>query len=770
MTGWSFDPVGGWGVWALAALALAPLLAIRPTAAKPSFGRRIALVGLRAATLVILLLLWIRPALETRTTRKLPGTLVVLGDASRSMSVADAAREKSRYTAMREALVGAAEQFNELAESWSIHGYALGRDVTPLKFGDGAFAFPEEPDSRQTAIGSGLDDVLAREGQQRIVAVVLLSDGAQRAFAPRDLPPQNSARQLAADGVPLYTLCFGQPSLGERADLRLSDLRAPDAVFAEAPAAFEATVDAVGFAHQRVAVKLLWEAVDGRSMTAVDSRRLTIVPGKTRYPVRLSHTPRDAGEYKVTIEVESPPGELVASNNVQSTFVTVLKGGVNILYLAGSSRIGGAPGVEPRFLRQSLASHADLHVEFEAINYRTGEVDLRDRLRQEKFDVLLIGNVDAAGLSVRSWREIALKVESGTGLAMLGGFHSFGPGGFQATPLADVLPVTMGRADRQSFGEPPRGDMHVQGGARGLRMIPVVRGGRVHPIMQTTAPIGGRAVPGDETAVWLQAPTLDGANRLDRLRLKPGAQVVAEADDASRSPLLVLSAWGEGRVAALAVDSTWLWQLGGSGELHRKFWRQLVLWLAKKDETAGQRVWVRLDQRRYQQGSRVDFTLGAEDAEHRSLADAQFEVRVETPEGAETSVRTTPRGKTSSGSFAETDLPGDYRVVVAARRGGETLGAASARFTISDQDVELDQPAAEPLLLKSLAQLTADSGGAALAPEELPDLLARLKEKTKEFEEEVVETRTLWDRWPPLLVFATLLSTEWFLRKRWGMA
>ena len=35
----------------------------------------------------------------------------------------------------------------------------------------------------------------------------------------------------------------------------------------------------------------------------------------------------------------SPEGELVTTNNVQSTFVTVLKGGVNILYFAGADRI-----------------------------------------------------------------------------------------------------------------------------------------------------------------------------------------------------------------------------------------------------------------------------------------------------------------------------------------------------------------------------------------------------------------------------------------------
>ena len=149
----------------------------------------------------------------------------------------------------------------------------------------------------------------------------------------------------------------------------------------------------------------------------------------------------------------------------------------------------------------------------------------------------------------------------------------------------------------------------------------------MHPILQLK---DGPA----NLQTWAGLPALDGANRFDRLHLKSNAQVVAEGDDPSHTPLLVLGAWGEGRTAALAVDSTWHWQLEGFGDVERRFWRQLVLWLAKKDETAGERVWVKLDQRRYQQASRVDFTLGAEDEQGAPIADASFEVRVERPDGS----------------------------------------------------------------------------------------------------------------------------------------
>ena len=46
---------------------------------------------------------------------------------------------------------------------------------------------------------------------------------------------------------------------------------------------------------------------------------------------------------------------------------------------------------------------------------------------------------------------------------MLGGFHTYGPGGYYDTALADVLPVVMDRLERQRLDEPVRDDVHLAG-------------------------------------------------------------------------------------------------------------------------------------------------------------------------------------------------------------------------------------------------------------------------------------------------------------------
>ena len=86
------------------------------------------------------------------------------------------------------------------------------------------------------------------------------------------------------------------------------------------------------------------------------------------------------------------------------------------------------------------------------------------------------------------------------------------------------------------------------------------------------------------------------------------------------------------------------------------------------------------------------------------------------------------------------------------------LGTAEARFLVPNQDLELDRPAAEPTLMAQLAEMTKPAGGAALAAEELPDLLKRLADKPPELKEEVIAKVTYWDTWPFFLIFVGLLG------------
>ena len=166
---------------------------------------------------------------------------------------------------------------------------------------------------------------------------------------------------------------------------------------------------------------------------------------------------------------------------------------------------------------------------------------------------------------------------------------------------------------------------------------------------------------------------------------------------------------------------------------------------------------------------RWNFNVGAENAQGEPVETAQFDVTVQTPDGHAEPVQPAKTGADWAATFRQTTKPGDYRITVKAKNGAEELGTAEARFLVPNQDLELDRPAAEPSLMAQLAETTKAAGGAALAPEELPELLKRLAEKPPELKQEVIAKVTYWDTWPFFLIFVGLIGTEWFLRKRWGL-
>ena len=199
---------------------------------------------------------------------------------------------------------------------------------------------------------------------------------------------------------------------------------------------------------------------------------------------------------------------------------------------------------------------------------------------------------------------------------MCGGLQSFGAGGYAATALANVLPVEMDDFERQRPGEPVRADVHLSGQPK-LRPTAI---GQRHFVMR----LGSAA---ENASLWDQLRPLEAANQFRGL--SPRANVLAESENGK--PLLVAQNFGNGRVMAFAGWSTWRWWLDGFQEAHQRFWRQVVLWLARKDELNEGTVDLRLEGRRFQPGGRVDFTVRALSATGEPLPGASYDVQAILP-------------------------------------------------------------------------------------------------------------------------------------------
>ena len=446
-------------------------------------------------------------------------------------------------------------------------------------------------------------------------------------------------------------------------------------------------------------------------------------------------------------------GELKTTNNRRATVVSVKKGGIRVLYF---DRL--RPEVST--LRKVNLSNK-IQLDFVELPARpvplAGTLPLGPELfGRDAYDAYILGDVPSEALE-QYLPPLAKRVEDGAGLMMTGGLNSFSPGGYRTTELRRVLPVELTRGggrDRADAADQITGD---------VPMLPTRLGSQSYLMLL--------ADPARNREVWEALPPLNGANRL---RVKPGttAEVLAETPDGQ--PLLIAGEYGRARVLAFAGDTTWLWPLSGFAEEHARFWRQVVLWLTRKEEDTDGPVYVVVEPRNVAAGRPARLKLGARDAEGEPLTDAGFAIEVTNPAGEITKLAARAKAgdaRADRGVFlAEatgTTVPGDYWVRVRATRGETLLGDAYTRFVVDARDLELDNPAADPGLLRDLAEIT---GGVVVPPEGFAAFVEEWATRPPGGLERTVVSRTpLYDGWWVPVLFAGLLSTEWYMRKKRGL-
>ncbi|PQO47722.1 glutamine amidotransferase [Blastopirellula marina] len=754
MSGWYLQPTfDSLTVVFITAVILIALLAIAPSFASSNERRRGLIALLRFGAILLLVLTMLRPTWLTTTTRPQTATLVVLFDVSQSMSIADSSSGETRYEAVKDALKGVQSELASLGENIEVAVYSFDSQADRLPVENGSVKFPAKADGRFTDIGSSLDDVLRQMAGKKLAGVLLLSDGAQRVFTPR-VELQRAARDLARLDVPLHTITFGQAIDPSQArDVAVKTLPDQFTVFVKNELVVQAAIHIQGMANRPVPVQLILENEKGEA-TVIDTKRIQSTKDQETLDVGFRYTPQTPGQYKLTVAVEPQEGELITKNNRLDAYLNVLSGGLKVLYLEG--RV--LDRFEQKFLRRAIATSADMQIDFQWIDRRRRSewpVDLTKQIEEGKYDVFLIGDLDSSALSDETLALLAKEVEEGKGLMMQGGFHTFGAGRYQRTPLADVLPITINRFEGQDFDAPVREDLHVAGP---LSLRPT------KPHYLTTI-----AVLTENENAWKSLPPMHGANHFEGI--KPRAQVLIESD--SNAPILVAGEYGLGRVLAFAVDGTWQWATFGKADLHKRFWRQCILWLAKKEELERRDVYVELPQRRFPPQSQFTFNAGARDAAGDVIADATFQASLIAPDGSKSNLRLSPGDEGVIGTVETGEAAGDYLIEVTALRDGKALGTGSGRFFVADQDLELADPSAKPTQMASLAAITSSAGGRAWAAEQLPELIEMVKKSPPETEVEV-QTKWTWpestrDAWINLILVVAILSGEWYLRKKWGM-
>ena len=729
----SFSPIGPWPVVVVAALVVMVLTiwAYRRRLRGTRGRWRWLALGLRLAAVLLCVAAAFRPSVVVQEKKKQPSSIVFLIDDSASMQLNDEVRGQTRWGVALKTLSQARALTKDLDPDLDAKFFRFSDGLRDQKPGETAEAL-----GRETAIGAALLEAIRRQSGTRVATLVLLSDGSNNA----GLTPLVAARQLRSQQVPVVTVGFGSENAGPASrDIAVKELVAGPTVFVKNRLQVKGSLVVRGFSNQPIDVEMLveGESVARTQVRAAEGREVVPITG-------LSFIPQSAGEKKITLRVAPKERELLRSNNEISTFVTVLKGGLNVLYLQGPNFTW-----EYRFLARAINASPDIQGDLKVLrNPATdGEPGLDDsEFTPGRYDVYILGDLPADRLTRTQQRLLALAVEKGAGLIMLGGRSSFGAGGWSGTDVARILPVKI---------DPGDGQIEPEGG---LKFVPELNApeGFIFQVAPTRA---------ESARIWDAMPRITGTNQFGDP--KPNASILAHTDGPRPVPLMVAMETGRGRVIAFG-DETWTWARGTDEgrQAHRKFWRQAIFWLAHKEEQGENQVTIALDSRRISLGQKVEMTVTARDAKGAPITGLTYETKI-TREGAGApaeSVQLFNQGDEARGSYFAVGQPGEYRVSVKALRGGTEIGHDSARFLVYQDDREMENPAADRALLRQIAETT---GGESLPPEQLPKYLRSLHGKVSTEFVSQTEHR-IWDNWPFFLIFTALLTLEWWLRKRNG--
>jgi len=761
------DPFGGWAL----ALPLAGLFALATVLgyarlAKPlSPPKRRILRLLRGAAVAAVVFVLFRPTLVHVSTQYERPMVVLLADTSRSMGIRDespagaAAAEGSPAMISRAEALAGELKFNEpllleLAGKFDLVAYLFGERLIPVADAlsepvsrrdpqvlrdqvAAMVAMPLNPQAQATRLGDHLAEACEAHPHRRLLGAVLLTDG-QSCLS--QISPEDAARRLAQRGVPVHSGAYGaaEPT-GAVRDSAAVDIQAPATLFAGNRADVVGEFVFHGLKGETVTVQLL---ADGKP---VARQSVQIQSHRHIERIRLPYEATEPGSRRLELVADAVAGEQSDANNRIWTYVDVVKGGMKLLLVRGYLRPEGA------HLSRALRRAGEFDLDTIVLGTRDQAAAMLPQTPAQwaAYKVVLFDDVPRDFLSSDQAAALIRAVADGTGFVMLGGEHAFASGGYTGSELAAVLPVQL--AAGQGQVERP---VRFRPTAAGLQMS----------ILQLEGQESGK--------VWDSLPPLAGANVVGPA--KAAAEILAVGEGGET--LLAGGQYQRGRVAALTVDTTWRWAMEGRddppGKYHRRFWRQLLLFLAGQDAASQSSVWVTTGRPRYglpellSRRQSVVVTAGVPDGQGGLLTDATCSLRLHGPGPADVrDLELAVRGDTYE-TVVPVSAAGDYRLELTVFRDGRKAGDASTRFVVFEPDLELERPQANLELLASLARM---SGGTAVTAGHMEGLLRDLLSRDVPNIVRVEQRRGLWDNGAVLAVFAGLLTAEWILRRRWGL-
>ena len=711
-------------------------------------GATAALVALRAALLTLMVVLLLRPIVVVSSVIPRSSYVAVVVDDSLSMKLRDQPAGATRLDAVKQALLnensGKASFLNRLEEKFKTNLYGFSGSLAALKNGNDL-----NGEGRSSDLAGALNETVKRSSGMPLSAVVLATDGASN--VPTDLAA--TLRELRARDIAVFIVGVGNTA--RPLDAELTRVNMPRRVLVGSRLNIEAFVGLTGFAATKV---LLGVREDGRAVKTEEFN----FRGNDTQAVNLEIIPTTPGIHRYTVEITPLDGELTVENNKRDALVEVIPGPLRILYVEGEPRWELGKIRESLLPNEKNVTLVCLQRTGENKFYRQGVGNQNElvtgfpKTEEELFayDALIIGSVEAGFFTSDQLRNIeAFVARRGGGLLALGGRLAFDGGKYKGTTLEELLPVSLtGNPidDTNSFAA--------------VYKPVLTTAGQSHPITRLN---DDRA---QNQKTWNELPGISISEVLTGI--KPGASVLLEArkSDGSSSqvvPLLIQQRYGRGQTLALTASDTWRWRMrmDSKSTAHETFWRQMLRYLVSGTPLQTE---LTSEQDVYALDDNVRIVADIRDKKFNAVSDARATARITKPSGATVDVplkfTTLNNVNTYDGEFKVDEL-GQHKIELVGN--STSLGVLNAKsdLLVSDINREYYGAAQNSDLLKRIAS---ETGGKYYTPAEAQSLLDDLTYRQSPYSERV--TKDLWDMPINFMLIVGLLSGEWFLRKREGLA
>jgi hypothetical protein len=726
-------------------------------------GRGSILVGLRLASLLLILGLLTLPAIAVRKVG-LP-ILPILIDTSGSISIVDVDANIlgssaspvaggstkpiviSRLAAAQKAITGDDSQLlRRLGESFDVRLFEFSAEAKRLGTRDDQRQKVDQlqPEGLVSRMGPAVVGLLEELRGSPVAGVIVLTDGVPNPASGDEL--SFAIGPLAARGIPLFPISVG--STREPVDVELAEFLTDDVAFQGDPMLVSARIRTSGLPPGMVKVELK----DGSNGTVLATQEVLTSGSGKPVPVELSWTPEKPGDYQLILDVEVVGDESNLDNNRQSRLVKVRGDKLRVLL------VESVPRYEFRFLKQFL--ERDQSIELQTL---LQEADLdyakEDRtairnfpIRKEDFDaidVVILGDVDPSLLSPSSLELLDDFVRNqGGGLISIAGEMN-NPWKWGGTSLERLLPFRVADASRPAKADEPFQPALTVEGSRGSKLF------RFAP-----TPAENQVVWND-LAPWLWAVPIDA--------LKPGAMVFAERREAGQrmgEPLIILQRVGSGKVLYQASDETWRWRFRIGDSVFGKYWVQAIRFMSRNRGGENlEPVRFTADRSQYEVGEAIHLQLDVLDERVLPAETKTIKVEVEAASGKRQAVELRRVGQAELNFQAELTGLGE---------GAYSIRLADPQLLASVKPIQLVVTAAQrELLAKSVnaadMELAARATrGAYLPIEKLAELPERLP-KVRAMPVEADRIVRLWNRWEVLLLLVGMVCLEWSLRRAWRL-